>query len=69
MINKIEKFSQYKFQIFEEFDDCNSSVKTYTYNVYREGYQPYESFSNYETEQEARFAAIGHIDELEKWDS
>lgn len=54
-----ERFSCYEFEI-------KYNNNKYTYKLYTKGCMPYydgviESDEWYETEQEARFAAIGHI--------
>lgn len=59
-----EKYSHYEFEI--EYD-----IKFgWVYIIYGQGCPPYddgviESDDFYDTEQEARFAAIGHISNLE----
>lgn len=63
----IEKYSLYEFEIFSGNVD---GKWLYHYEIYGEGCYPYddgviESNDYYETEQEARFAAIGHITALE----
>jgi hypothetical protein len=60
----IEKYSCYKFQIYETDDGV------FTYEILGEGCPPYDdgvivSDDCFDTEQEARFAAIGHIGLLE----
>ena len=70
MTYEIEKFSCYEFEIFEHQDDDYPADKWYSYKIYTEGCPPYydgvlEDTNGYETEQEARFAAIGHITLLE----
>lgn len=60
----IEKYSCYKFEIIQDFND------TWIYKIYGSGCPPYDdgiidSYDCYDTEQESRFAAIGHIDLLE----
>ena len=60
----IEKYSCYKFEIIQDFNE------TWIYKIYGEGCPPYDdgiidSEEWYDTEQEARFAAIGHITKLE----
>jgi hypothetical protein len=60
----IEKFSEYHFSIKKLKDN------KWIYFIYPEGCYPYddgviESDDYYEAEQEARFAAIGHITKLE----
>ncbi len=64
----IEKFSKCEFEIFDYPDDDYPSIKYYYYRIYKDkDYKNYlESDANmFDTEQEARFAAIGHIDLLE----
>ena len=58
-----EKYSYYEFEI-------KSKNIGYVYEIYGTGCLPYddgviESDEWFDTEQEARFAAIGHIDLLE----
>jgi len=60
----IEKYSCYEFEVFQDFNEL------FSYKILSEGCKPYddgiiESEEWFETEQEARFAAIGHIDLLE----
>ena len=62
----IEKYSNYKFQIIY----CDHAENLWSYEIYGEGCKPYddgriESDDCYESEQEARYAAIGHISLLE----
>ena len=62
-IDMIEKYSCYEFKIKK----CNPG---FVYEIYSDGCPPYdngliESYDWFDTEQEARFAAIGHIDQLE----
>ena len=59
----MEKYSHYKFEI-QEWNG------RYDYLIYTSGCYPYcdgkiESTEFFDTEKEARFAAIGHIDKLE----
>jgi hypothetical protein len=59
----IEKYSLYEFNIYKKDEEFH-------YVIYSEGCMPYfngdiDSDESFETEQEARFAAIGHITELE----
>ena len=69
----IEKYSCYEFEIFGALVECAGITESeflYRYEIYGEGCPPYddgviESDDYYETEQEARFAAIGHITKLE----
>lgn len=63
----IEKYGCYEYEIFGGNADENW---VYRYEIYGEGCLPYddgviESDEWYETEEEARFAAIGHISKLE----
>jgi hypothetical protein len=59
----IEKFGDYEFEIFEDF------VGSFTYKIYTYGMRVLrESNAKYDTEQEARFAAIGHIQLIESGD-
>ena len=72
-----EKYSCYEFEIFHELVPVWSSagktdktVDGFVYKIYGEGFLPYddgviESDEWFDTEQEARFAVIGHIDLLE----
>lgn len=60
----IEKYSCYEFEVIQDFNE------TWIYKIYSSGCPPYDdgvidSDEWYDTEQEARFAAIGHIDLLE----
>lgn len=60
----IEKYSYYEYKI------CKGIDNTFTYQIFSEGYLPYddgviESDEYFDTEQEARFAVIGHITKLE----
>lgn len=63
MTHDIEQFGQYKFEIFEHPDDDYPAHKWYTYRIYND--TVIEDVNGYETAQEARFAAIGHITKLE----
>ena len=63
----IEKYSCYEFEIFSGYV---GDEWLYYYEIYGSGCTPYddgiiESNDYFETEQEARFAAIGHINLLE----
>lgn len=63
----IERYSYYDFQIKPH--DNN----TWVYEIHTDGCPPYwngivDSDEWFETEQEARFAAIGHITKLENYD-
>lgn len=58
----LEKYSCYEFEIVKKYG--------YTYKIFGTIWGPYdhgiiESDNFYDTEQEARFAAIGHITLLE----
>jgi hypothetical protein len=60
----IEKYSYYEFEVFQDFNE------TWIYKIYSEGCPPYDdgvidSDEYYDSEKEARFAAIGHIGLLE----
>lgn len=60
----IEKYSCYEFLI------CADKFGRFHYEIYTEGCQPYddgliESNEWFDTAQEARYAAIGHISLLE----
>ncbi len=62
----IEKYDILEFEIF---GGNVGGEFLYRYEIYGEGCAPYddgviESNDYYETEQEARFAAIGHITKL-----
>ncbi len=73
----MEIYSCYSFEIFHELVPVwnakgitDKTVNGYTYKIYGEGCHPYDdgvidSSEWFETEQEARFAAIGHISLLE----
>jgi hypothetical protein len=64
----IDKFNDYEFEVFEYPDDDYPSTKYYYYRIYKDKYfkNYIESDGNmFDTEQEARFAAIGHISLLE----
>lgn len=66
MIGQPEKYSDYDFEIFEHIDDDDPRSKHYTYQIYTNVIR--ESANSYDTYQEARFAAIGHITLLENND-
>lgn len=60
-----EKYSNYELEVAS-----NKEPQGYIYKIYGTPCQPYydgiiESEEWFDTEQEARFAAIGHIDLLE----
>ena len=64
----MEKYSNYEFEIKKV--EVNEWNDRYDYIIYGIGCWPYddgkiESEEWYDTEQEARFAAIGHISLLE----
>lgn len=64
----IEAYSHYKFEVlFKESYATNNVWKGWVYEIHLDcHYQPnIESDEWYDTEQEARFAAIGHISKLE----
>jgi len=66
----IEKHSCYEFAVFKYPDDEHPSAKHYYYKIFGEACPPYddgiiESDEWFDAEQEARFAAIGHISLLE----
>ena len=71
MLGLLQKYSCYTYEIFEYPDDYYPNTKYYYYKIYTKGCPPYydgiiESDNDmFETEQEANFAAIGHIDLLE----
>ncbi len=63
-----EKYSFYEFEIKKI--EVGEWKDRYDYIIYGEGHFPYddgviESDEWFDTEQEARFAAVGHIDLLE----
>lgn len=64
----IEKYSHYEFQIYRDEEDS----KHWLYRIYISEHKPSkntilrESDEWFDTEQEARFAAIGHISALEE---
>lgn len=62
----IELFGKYEFEILEYPDDDYPMHKYYYYRIYDDSEQGYfESDGNmFDSAQEARFAAIGHIDLL-----
>jgi hypothetical protein len=66
-----EKYSHYEFEIYLDVGLLkDKEVHGYIYKIFGTGCPPYddgliESDEWYDTEQEARFAAIGHIDLLE----
>ena len=67
-----EKYSCYEFEIKSGYKttDPNDNEEIYFYFIYGTGCSPYddgviESSEWFESEQEARFAAIGHINLLE----
>lgn len=67
----IKKYGCYEFEIFSVRAGSSGEETAYTYEIYVSGCPPYddriiESIDYYETEQEARFAVIGHITQLEK---
>jgi hypothetical protein len=78
MLDLIEYFSSHKFIVFENSDDDYPSDKWYSYNIYDENhnfdfdhvskFKAESDCNGFDTEQEARFAAIGHITQLEKDD-
>jgi hypothetical protein len=62
----IEKYSCYEYKIIH----CDHGQNLWSYEIYGEGCKPYfdgkiESPDCYESQQEARYAAIGHISLLE----
>jgi hypothetical protein len=65
----IEKYSCYEFSIYHE--DKGNNLDAWVYVIYDPTYKPCaqtiirEAEDWFDTEQEARFAAIGHIDLLE----
>jgi hypothetical protein len=65
-----EKYSCYEFEIKKAIVMKETAELVYTYEIYGGTCFPYydgmiESSEWFETEAEARFAAIGHIDLLE----
>jgi len=66
----IEKYSLYNFQIFEDLNGCGFYYEIYTddknYIFWQKTNILRESDEWFDTEQEARFAAIGHISTLEE---
>lgn len=62
----IELFGKHEFEILEYPDDDYPALKYYYYRIYDDSEQGYiESDGNmFDSEQEARFAAIGHIELL-----
>jgi hypothetical protein len=65
-----EKYSCYEFEIKKAIVMKESAFLGFVYEIYGTGCLPYydgviESEEWFDTEQEARFAAIGHIDLLE----
>ena len=63
----IEKFHNKEFEIFEYPDDDYPMTKYYYYRIYTGEKDYIESDGNmFDAEQEARFAAIGHILQLIK---
>ena len=66
-----EKYSYYEFEIFSyEKGGKDYHDQGYVYKIFTEGCHPYDdgiidSEDWFDTEQEARFAAIGHITLLE----
>lgn len=66
----MEKYSYHKFEIKKAIVMKDTATLGYIYEIHTGGCPPYydgiiESDEWYDTEQEARFAAIGHIDLLE----
>ena len=64
----IEKYSCYEFEIFRTI--VGQLHDGWVYKIFGSGCHPYsdgviESDEYYDSEQEARFAAIGHITQLE----
>ena len=67
-----EKYSCYEFEILKVvYAERDGRMNMgYIYEIYSDGCQPYddgliESDEYFDTEQQARFAAVGHIDLLE----
>ncbi len=74
MIHDREKYSLYEYEIFEYPDDDYPDTKYYEYKIYTDDRDHInwlktdvlrESGDGFDSAQEARFAAIGHIDSLE----
>jgi hypothetical protein len=74
MTGDIEKYSLYEFEIFEFPDDDYPDTKYYYYKIYTDDVDHInwmktnvirESDEMFDSAQEARFAAIGHISKLE----
>jgi hypothetical protein len=66
----MEKYSCYEFEINKAIVMHDAAIHGYVYEIHTAGCPPYDdgiigSDEWYDTEQEARFAAIGHIDLLE----
>lgn len=70
----IEKYSCYEFEVlpntYTDWVVKPETEKSFVYKIYGEGCHPYDdgvinSDEYFDTEQEARFAAIGHIVNLE----
>lgn len=66
----IEKYSYHEFEIKKAIVMKDTATLGYVYEIHTEGCYPYddgviESDEWFDTEEEARFAAIGHIDLLE----
>ena len=70
MIGEIQKYSCYEYEVCAHPDDDYPAHKYYTYKIlcyknYVGQNNDIESDEYFDTEQEANFAAIGHIDLLE----
>lgn len=58
----IERYYPCDFEIFSGNVD---GIFTYYYEIYGPENEIHEAYQGFETEQEARFAAIGHITNLD----
>lgn len=70
----IEQYGYHEFEIFEYPDDDYPDTKYYYYKIYTEGCKPYddgviESVNMYDFKEDAKLAAIAHIDLLENGES
>lgn len=64
------KYSCYEFEIFKDLVPVNDLLweERYYYNIYIDAVESneyIESDEYFDTEQQARFAAVGHIEQLE----
>ncbi len=72
-VGDVEEYDGFKYEIFEHPDDDYPAQKWYAYKIYTSGCWPYddgvvEDPNGYDSPQECRFAAIGHITELQNPD-